>query len=165
MGHPRHVLKTIGIAAALHGVFTVGLPWLVFARTRDLSWALLPLGRLRWCGLLGVVFGVYLYIWALVRLLSRGTSALPGQQPTALETDGWYSRVRHPLLLGIVLILLGEAVTVESLIVLGYAATYWAWLNVFVARREEPDLHATFGEAYASYCRHVPRWLPRLARP
>lgn len=156
--------KAVCIAAALHGVFTLGLPWLLWVITSDLGGALVPLGPARWLGLLGVAFGVYLYLWALVRLLRRGTSALPGKKPTALETGGWYARVRHPLLLGVVCILLGEAVITQSTVLLGYALLYWLCLNLFVAWREEPELRATFGEAYTNYCREVPRWIPRLGR-
>jgi protein-S-isoprenylcysteine O-methyltransferase Ste14 len=154
-------VKTICIAAALHGIFTISVPWLLLEATGDRRWASVPLGPVRGIGLLGIVFGIYLYLWALRRLLSRQTSALPGTRPTALETAGWYARVRHPLLLGVVLILLGEAVAAQSLVLLSYALLYWLWLNLFVARREEPDLRAAFGETYLEYCRRVPRWIPR----
>lgn len=164
MVQPRELLKTIVTAVVLHGVFTMGLPWLILNSTRDMPWASVSLGPLRWLGLMGIAFGGYLYIWAVTRLVSRGTSALPGQRPTVLQSDGWYATVRHPLLLGVVLILLGEAVTAESVTLLGYAVAYWLGLNVFVAWREEPELHASFGEAYASYCRRVPRWIPNLTR-
>jgi protein-S-isoprenylcysteine O-methyltransferase Ste14 len=80
-----------------------------------------------------------------------------------LETAGWYSHVRHPLLLGVVLILLGEAVFWHSFILLAYALAYWTVLNAFVVWREEPELQLAFGEAYTRYCRVVPRWIPRSA--
>lgn len=164
MARQQEVLKTIGTAVVLHAVFTIGLPWLLLDSASDMSWASVSLGPLRWLGLVGMAFGAYLYIWAAARLLSRGTSALPGRQPTTLQVDGWYATVRHPLLLGVVLVLLGEAVAAESVVLLGYAVAYWFWLNVFVAWREEPGLLAMFGEAYASYCRRVPRWIPHLSR-
>lgn len=160
----NEVLKTICIAAALHGIFTISVPWLLIEAIGDRRWASVPLGPVRWIGLLGVAVGLYLYLWALLRLMRRQTSALPGQPPTALEIAGWYSRVRHPLLLGVVLILIGEAIAAQSVILLSYSLLYWLWLNLFVARREEPELHAAFGDAYAAYCRQVPRWLPRFAR-
>jgi protein-S-isoprenylcysteine O-methyltransferase Ste14 len=134
------VLKTTSIAVALHGAFTIGVPWWLLSSTRDQLWMSAPLGALRWFGLLAVALGVYLYVWALVRLLARGTSALPGQRPTTLETAGWYAHVRHPLLLGVVLILLGEAVLWQSFILFAYALAYWTLLNAFVVWREEPQL-------------------------
>jgi hypothetical protein len=62
------VLKTICLAAALHGAFTIGVPWWLLSSTRGQLWTSVPLGSLRWLGLLGVAFGVYPYLWALVRL-------------------------------------------------------------------------------------------------
>lgn len=35
--------------------------------------------------------------------------------PPALEVDGWYARLRHPLLAGVVLTLFGEALAAASL--------------------------------------------------
>ena len=81
-----------------------------------------------------------------------------------LVTHGWYGRTRHPLLLGVVAILFGEAVFFSSLALLGYALAYWLWLTLFVALREEPDLRRTFGSSYDAYCREVPRWLPGIRR-
>lgn len=50
-----------------------------------------------------------------------------------LVTHGWYGRTRHPLLLGVVAILFGEAAFFSSLALLGYALAYWLWLTAFVA--------------------------------
>jgi len=160
----KQVLYTVGIAVALHAVFTIGIPWMLLDVTKDVRWLVVSLGPLRWVGVGLILAGAYLYIAIVARLLSRNTSALPGQSPKVLETNSWYGHVRHPLLLGVVLILIGEAMAAQSLILLGYAVIYWVWLNFFVARYEEPELRATFGEAYASYCRDVPRWIPRLTR-
>ncbi|WP_419162233.1 methyltransferase family protein [Candidatus Palauibacter sp.] len=80
---------------------------------------------------------------------------------SVLVTDGWYARTRHPLLLGVVLILLGEALFFSSAALLSYALAYWLWLTVFVVLKEEPDLRRIFD----AYCRDVPRWIPRPNRP
>jgi len=157
-------LKTVAVALTLAAVFVISLPWLILSATRDLGWLHMPIGGLRWLGVLAIGLGVYLYVWSLVSLLRRGTSALPGQPPTALATSGWYGRVRHPLLLGVVLILLGEAIATASLALLAFALAYWAWLHVFVRLKEEPDLQRVFGDQYRAYAAEVPRWIPR-ARP
>ena len=158
------ILKTIAVALVLYSAFIIGVPWLIVTSTADSSWGWLSLGPLRWLGPLTVAFGLYLYTWALVHLLRRQTSAIPGVQPTVLDTTGWYARMRHPLLAGVVAILIGEAVTAQSVALLGYALAYWAWLHAFVTRREEPQLRATFGEAYDDYAEQVPRWIPRWNR-
>ncbi|MDX2166299.1 MAG: isoprenylcysteine carboxylmethyltransferase family protein [Deltaproteobacteria bacterium] len=158
------VAKTIAVAAALHAVFTIAVPLWLWSATRA-ALPRLPLGPLRWLGLGLIGFGIYLYVWSLAHLLRRDTSALPGQAPRVLDTSGWYARVRHPLLLGVVAILFGEAVVAASWALLAYALFYWALLHRFVVRREEPELLATFGAAYADYTARVPRWLPRRGGP
>jgi protein-S-isoprenylcysteine O-methyltransferase Ste14 len=157
----RTIALTIGAALALYAVFIVGIPWLILSAAHDIAWLRVPIGPLRWPGVLLIAFGLYLYVWSLVRLLQRDTSALPGLQPTALDTSGWYGRVRHPLLLGVIAIMFGEATVTASLALLAYAAAYWLWLHIFVTRREEPDLRRVFGDGYTRYAAEVPRWLPR----
>ncbi len=159
------VLRTALAAVVLHGVFTVGIPALILRNTGGIPLLAVDIGQGRWLGAAAGGFGVYLYLWSVARLLRKRTSAVPGTAPSVLVTDGWYAHTRHPLLLGVVLILLGEAVFFSSPWLLAYALAYWLWLTVFVVVREEPDLRRTFGAAFADYCRDVPRWIPRPRRP
>ena len=48
--------------------------------------------------------------------------------------------------------------------VLGFAVALVAVVGValFVRFYEEPTLREKFGADYEEYCRHVPRWIPRL---
>ena len=156
------LLKTIVTATLLHGAFTVGLPALILPCTDGIALLATNLGQLRWLGAVLVGFGIYLYVSSAVCLLRHDTSAIPGDRPAVLVTDGWYARTRHPLLLGVVLILVGEAVFFSSLAVAAYALTYWLWLTAFVVLKEEPDLRRAFGEQFDDYCRDVPRWIPRF---
>lgn len=164
---PSHAaaLKTTLTAVVLYSVFVVGLPSLIL---RSVEGVLLPstdIGILRWLGVPVAGFGFYLYLWAAIRLVRRQTSAIPGVAPTVLVTDGWYGRTRHPLLFGVILILLAEAVFFSSAALLAYALAYWLWLTLFVLLKEEPELRRTFGKAFDDYCRDVPRWMPQLRRP
>jgi protein-S-isoprenylcysteine O-methyltransferase Ste14 len=152
--------KTIAAALVLHALFTISIPWLIVWWSADARWAVVPIGPLRWVGAALVGFGIYLYVWSLGRLLARRTAALPGLMPTTLQTSGWYARVRNPLLLGVVAILLGEAVFFASLPLLVYACIYWLQLHWFVVVREERDLRRAFGAAFDAYAREVPRWIP-----
>ena len=158
------VFRTALTAVVLHGVFTAGIPALILRRTGRIPLLAVDIGHLRWLGAALGGFGVYLYLWSAVRLLRRRTSAVPGVAPTVLVKDGWYARTRIPLLLGVVLILLAEAVFFSSAWLLGYALAYWLWLTAFVVLKEEPDLRRTFGEPFDAYCRSVPRWIPRPRR-
>ena len=162
MRTPRGALaRTILTAAALHGVFTVGLPALVLRHTQGTAPLAVDIGQSRWLGVALAAFGFYLYVWSAAHLLRSRTSAIPGAKPTILVTDGWYGRTRHPLLFGVVTILLGEAVFFSSPALAVYALTYWLWLTVFVLLKEEPDLRRAFGAQFDAYCQSVPRWIPR----
>lgn len=80
-------------------------------------------------------------------------------EPTLVDT-GVYSRVRHPMYLGVLLLYLGLSLSTLSMISLGL------WLGIFaaydrMAAYEEQDLMRIFDEDYADYKRLVPRWVPR----
>lgn len=91
---------------------------------------------------------------AAVRALGR---------PTTVVSRGPYRWVRHPYLLAMLLLLLGEIVALRAwaALVLYLPA---ARLSVECARREEHNLLLRFPEAYARYARMVPFMLP-LAPP
>jgi protein-S-isoprenylcysteine O-methyltransferase Ste14 len=158
------ILKTIGTSLAFHSVFTVGIPVLLWHETAHRHGLQFASGSLRWVGIVTLGFGVYLYCWSLTTLLRRETSALPGISPTSLVTDGWYARLRNPLLLGVVAILVGEAIGAGSLVLLTYALLYWGGLHLFVVFREERDLRSKFGPAYDIYSSTVPRWMPLFTK-
>ena len=158
------VVAFAATAIVLHGTFVVALPALILGRTESLAMLHPDIGPSRWLGAGLAGFGVYLYLWSAVHLLRRRTSAIPGREATVLLTHGWYGRTRHPLLLGVVAILFGEAIFFSSLALVGYALAYWLWLTAFVALKEEPDLRRTFGADYDAYCRRVPRWIPGTSR-
>ncbi len=73
--------------------------------------------------------------------------------------SGVYGRVRHPMYLGVLLVLLGIILTTLSLI------TLLLWLIVFIgynhmASYEERVLIQRFGDDYREYQRRVSKWLP-----
>ena len=78
-------------------------------------------------------------------------------------TTGVYARVRHPMYLGGLLVLLGFFLATLSLLSL----LVWAGLFIFydrMATYEERDLRRILGEQYLGYQERVPKWLPRVRR-
>jgi protein-S-isoprenylcysteine O-methyltransferase Ste14 len=63
---------------------------------------------------------------------------------------------------GVVLAIVGQALWLGSMALLGYAAAVFAAFFLFVLLYEEPALRRQFGAEYESYRHHVPRWLPRI---
>ena len=94
---PRYtsmLLKTALSAVVLHGVFTVGIPALILRHTGAISLLAVDVGRFRWLGAPPGAFGVYLYLWSVVRLLRKRTLAVPCKAPSVLMTDGRYAHAR-----------------------------------------------------------------------
>jgi protein-S-isoprenylcysteine O-methyltransferase Ste14 len=81
-----------------------------------------------------------------------------------LVTTGIYRYIRHPQYLGFLLITLGMNVWWLTFITLAL----WPVLVVVyyrLAKIEEKDAEAEFGEEYREYKRRVPGWIPRIKRP
>ncbi|MEW5913531.1 MAG: isoprenylcysteine carboxylmethyltransferase family protein [Thermodesulfobacteriota bacterium] len=85
------------------------------------------------------------------------------QQRGELAVSGPYGRLRHPQYLGFILIMLGflfQWPTLPTLIMFPVLV----WMYVRLARREEREARARFGEAYDRYAAQTPAFLPRLGR-
>ncbi|MBI4363110.1 MAG: hypothetical protein HY558_08060 [Euryarchaeota archaeon] len=97
---------------------------------------------------------------SLFARVGRGTLA-PWDPPKHLVVEGVYRRVRNPMMVGVVGVLLGEALLLDS-----RALLLWGWLfpvmaHLFIVLAEEPQLEGRFGEEYRRYKESVPRWIPR----
>ena len=79
----------------------------------------------------------------------------------ALVTDGPYAWVRHPQYSGLFLITIGLLVQWPTVITV---ATWPMLIAVYhhLARREERDAEAAFGDAYRVYKARTPMFVPRL---
>ena len=76
--------------------------------------------------------------------------------------EGLHRYVRNPMYLGVLLIVVGQAVLFHSMALVRYAAAIWLAAHFFVLGYEEPTLERTFGEEYRNYKQRVPRWIPRF---
>jgi protein-S-isoprenylcysteine O-methyltransferase Ste14 len=76
-----------------------------------------------------------------------------------LVTSGAYRFTRNPMYLGHTLILLGWGLYLGSLAAIATVPVLVLYLSRFQIRPEERHLLARFPDAYAAFCRQVPRWL------
>ncbi len=83
------------------------------------------------------------------------------QQQQSLATTGPYAYVRHPQYVGFVLVMFGFLVQWPTLLTLAMFPVL-VGMYVHLARREERDALAEFGEEYAKYKENVPAFMPRL---
>lgn len=79
-----------------------------------------------------------------------------------LFTTGIYAHCRNPLYIGNILILLGLAITANSLYFLLIGIPLFVFLYQSIVIAEEDFLQTRFGDAYAEYKSNANRWFPKL---
>ena len=94
-------------------------------------------------------------------LQGRGTPA-PIAPPTKLVVTGAYRRVRNPMYVAVVSMVVGQAALFADIRLLAYALVLWLGFHLFVVGYEEPTLQQSFPGDYAAFFAAVPRWIPRL---
>jgi protein-S-isoprenylcysteine O-methyltransferase Ste14/membrane-associated phospholipid phosphatase len=113
-----------------------------------------------WSGAWLIVVGILLRAWAAG--YAAGQTWPESLATRRLTTRGPYGYVRNPVALANCLIGVGVIVLAENapgLVVV--PAVLIAISRLTISVEEEALLHR-FGEVYAEYCRHVPRWIPRM---
>src|SRR5262245_5827514 len=120
------------------------------------------LGPVRYAGLVPLVVGLAIILRCFADFVrrGRGTPAIY-DPPRELVVAGLYRHVRNPQYVGVVLVVVGEALLTGMVVLFGYAALMAVGYHLFVRYYEEPTLGRLFGEPYARYREAVPRWLPR----
>jgi protein-S-isoprenylcysteine O-methyltransferase Ste14 len=97
-------------------------------------------------------------------LISVAWSALyDAQKRNTLASTGTYSYVRHPQYLGFILVMFGFLLQWPTLLTLAMFPVL-VYMYVRLARTEERESVAAFGDAYRGYMAEVPGFLPRLDR-
>jgi protein-S-isoprenylcysteine O-methyltransferase Ste14 len=115
-------------------------------------------------GFLFVASGLFVTVHVFAQFVRASGSPMPGAMTARLVVTGLNRYVRNPIYLGVVAILLGEALILGSPRILVYALLAWAGCAVFVRYYEEPALARRFGNEYETYRREVNAWLPRIGR-
>ncbi len=132
------------LMAALHFI----LPGL---RLLTPSWRLL--------GLLPFLVGVALNLTADRAFTEAGTTVKPFEESSVLLTKGPFAVSRHPMYLGMTLILLGIAILLGSLTPIFLVPLFAAAMHVVFVRGEERMLEDRFGRAWLTYKGRVRPWL------
>ena len=85
------------------------------------------------------------------------------QQHHNLATTGPYARIRHPQYLAFMLIMVGFLIMWPTLLTVAMFPAL-VWMYTRLARSEEAEALAEFGEAYEYYKRATPAFFPRVGR-
>ena len=137
----------------------VGLiPWLIT------HWEI-PDSNPMWVQALGVlliVAGLIPPVHAFTQFVKAGGTPMPIAPTQRLVVSGFNRYVRNPMYLGLMVVILGQALLFGSLALVVYAAFWWIVTASFVHWYEEPTLVREYDGEYEAYRRNVHAWIPRL---
>jgi protein-S-isoprenylcysteine O-methyltransferase Ste14 len=110
------------------------------------------------------VLGFVLSFSGVYYLIRRGGGTpLLYRATERLVVAGPYTYLQHPIFLGLLVMLFGEALWLHSPSIGIYAVVLAILSHWYVVSVEEPQLVQRFGADYRAYRRAVPRWLPQLS--
>ena len=110
--------------------------------------------------------GGVLIFSAAYYLVRRGDGTpFPLDPPQRMVVAGPYAHIRHPMVVGLLGVLCGQAVWFQSANVLAYTLLLLLISLVYVFHIEEPDLKQRFGADYRAYHAVTPRWFPSRTAP
>ncbi|MBP6012679.1 MAG: isoprenylcysteine carboxylmethyltransferase family protein [Alphaproteobacteria bacterium] len=157
----RAILGSVLFFIVAPGTVAGLAPWLIS------GWLVNPpflgLEPLRAVGIALIAAGLVPLIDSFRRFAVEGLGTPAPIAPTEhLIVTGFYRHVRNPMYVGVVSTALGQSLLFGNTLLLAYAAAVWLGFHAFVTVYEEPTLGRQFGASYVEFCKHVPRWLPRL---
>ncbi|QQE09928.1 isoprenylcysteine carboxylmethyltransferase family protein [Planctomycetota bacterium] len=110
-------------------------------------------------GIVLIVLGFALPVWANLLFKQAGTTVKPFQQSSVIVTTGPYRFTRNPIYLGLTIMLIGIAIILGSLLPFFMIPIFVILIRVRVIPIEEKMLRDTFGNSYEEYCKKVRRWI------
>jgi protein-S-isoprenylcysteine O-methyltransferase Ste14 len=113
-------------------------------------------------GILIMLCGLTLMFLTIRMFIRIGKGTLAPWHPTRkLVTASLYGYMRNPMILGVNIVLIGEAITFQSWPIAIWGGFFFILNTVYFIFSEEPGLVKRFGQEYEEYKRNVPRWIPR----
>ncbi len=163
MKRPAAIAGSVFFLLLAPGTVAGLVPWWIS------RWRLQPpffgLAGLRVLGVALIVAGIPVLLDSFGRFALEGLGTpAPVAPPGRLVVGGLYRFVRNPMYVGVLAVILGQALLLGDVRLLEYGAAVWMAFYLFVVGYEEPALRQKFGADYDNFCANVPRWIPR-ARP
>ena len=152
------LVKTLLFTVVMPGTVGLYVPQWLKSGGVELPWGA------RATGLALFVCGAAIYFWCAWDFASKGLGTpAPIDAPRVLVVIGLYRFTRNPMYVGVLAVILGQALYYGAVSVAFYACAVLAGFELFVRFYEEPTLGRLFGEQYKDYCRQVPRWIFRIS--
>lgn len=105
----------------------------------------------------GLILGGFILLASAWKVLYKA------QQHRTLAITGVYSHVRHPQYDAFMIIMLGFLLQWPTILTLPMFPVL-VWMYARLARQEEREARADFGEQYAQYAARTPAFFPNLGR-
>lgn len=119
-----------------------------------------PLGVLQYLALLLFAAGFMITIICILRFAFEGKGTLsPADETKELVIGGLYRYSRNPMYVGVMSMLIAEAMFTSSRDLWIYAAVIFGCFHTFILLHEEPRLKRDFKDSYIQYCTRVRRWI------
>ena len=157
----RLLLHTVIFVALAPGAMVIGVPAIIVWLTGE------SVGGRAVIALASVVLaiGFAIFLWCVADFVMRGRGTPdPNRPPTELVVHGLFGVVRNPMYVGVLTMIVGDAILFLSPWLAAWAMAAAVVFHVRVMSYEEPTLARTFGASWETYRARVPRWLPRLRR-
>lgn len=113
----------------------------------------------RLAGLIPFLLGGWITAWADQTFKRRGTTVKPHHDPSVLVSTGPFRISRHPMYLGMTMVLLGIAVLSGSVSAFLSPIVFALIMHVKFIPREEQTMQRVFGEQFTTYKGRVRTWL------
>ncbi|MCK4251743.1 isoprenylcysteine carboxylmethyltransferase family protein [candidate division WOR-3 bacterium] len=113
----------------------------------------------KYIGILLLGIGIWLNLWADGLFKKENTTVKPFEKSSALILEGPFRFSRHPMYLGMVIVLLGVAIILGSLITFLMPIAFFISMQIVFIRHEERALEQIFGQKYLDYKNRVRSWL------
>jgi protein-S-isoprenylcysteine O-methyltransferase Ste14 len=114
-------------------------------------------------GTIVIFAGLVLMILTIRMFIMIGKGTLAPWDPTKkLITKNLYGHVRNPMILGVLIVLIGESLLFISFRIAIWAMLFFLMNTIYLILSEEPGLEKRFGGEYIEYKKNVPRWVPRV---
>ena len=158
--------KVVRIIIVLPGTVLFFIPAIILMLTANSRFPpklITPSQTCFWLALLAAGTGAVLCVWTAKLLTKHGDGTpAPWDPPRKLVIIGPYRYVRNPMISGVLLVLLAEALLFQSWPITAWMILFFAGNAIYFPLVEEKGLEKRFGDEYLRYKARVPRWIPRL---
>lgn len=110
-------------------------------------------------GILIIIFGIILNLWTDSLFKKEQTTVKPHEIPIFFISSGPFEISRHPMYLGMALILFGTTIFLGSLITFIFPIIFIMIIEKAFIPIEEKNLEKKFGNKYIDYKKRVRKWI------